>query len=212
MGSIVFQCLFFLLTLFLGPFSLAISYDYKTLQMKNVDEMSNFVRKKIRKAEKVSAQAEAEGFDGNPGLVVLEETLFTVLSRPNADHMIDKIITPLTRELRAYNAYLKTFHRIVDASIKGLVDKSQSVKLRATYTFVLKNVMSEVQPNIKTDESIKAIYEKIYKAKIKIPKEVRSHLAKNMVPPLSLSEVAHSVLQKYFPKQYPPKKPWWKFW
>ena len=199
------------LSLLLTTTSLA-SYDYQTLQMKNIEQMSEFVRTKIQESEAVANEAIAQGVGAGPGLIILQDTLLIVLSRPNSDNMLEKIITPLVQKLRTYNTHISTFDNIVDISIEGLKNKSKDIKLRATYIFVLENIMSELQPRIQSHDSIKAIYEKIYKKKIKIPRDVRSHLAKNMVVTKSPSKIAHSILKKRFPNLYPPPKPWWKFW
>lgn len=146
-------------------------------------------------------------------LHILQEAIFTVFSRPNQDNMVSKIITPLRRELKRFKAYPKALNNIIDLSIKGLKDRSKSASSRSTYIIVLQNLMAELQPQMKTDKNIKALYEKIYKSQIKVPQEVSANLAQSMVSVLSPSESALTLLQKHFPKQYPIKKsPWWKFW
>ena len=171
--------------------------------------MEAFVDKKLAQARAINP----EEHESDVNLHILQGAVFRVLSRPNQDNMVSKIITPLRRELKRFNAYPKALNNIIDLSTKGLNSRSQSASSRSTYIVVLQNLMAELQPQMKTDKNIKALYEKIYKSQIKVPQEVSANLAQSMIPALSPSESARNLLQKHFPKQYPIKKsPWWKFW
>ena len=196
--------------------SFAFANNYSVLQMKDVEEISNLVHQRIRESKMaiLRAQSKGRGEEGRQQAVhILRRTLLTVLSRPNKDNVVAKVITPLRRELNNYNGYIQTIDDLIDISVNGLGDKSKNIQFRATYIVVLENIMAELQPQIKTNKSIQSLYEKIYKKKIKIPRDVAAdRLVRSMLTSTSPSKTAHMILRKNFPKKYQKKRPWWKFW
>ena len=177
--------------------------------MKDFKDMEAFAYQKVRESQAIDPAK----YEGDPAVSILQEAVFTVLSRPDNDNMVSKVLGPLRRELKRFKAYMKTLNNIIDISINGLGDSSQNIKRRATYIIVLQNLMAEVKPQIKENEKTKAIFQKIYQKKVKVPKDVSSDLEQSMTTAISPSEVAHLILQRNFPEEYPKEKPpWWKFW
>ncbi len=187
--------------------------NYSLLEMQNIGSVTLFVQKKVNEAKKVSIGTRdgSQEAKDREAVLILQNALLIVLARPNKDNMISKVITPLRWELNGYGAYIKSMSEIVDISVRRLKDRSKKLPIRATYLFVLENIMEELLPEITKSKKIKALYKKIYKKGIKVPKDVVVNRQRNMFPSPSPSETALSILKNRFPKEYPPKS-WWKFW
>ena len=182
----------FALLLFLTSASArAGEYLYYKLQMKNYDQMQNAVNARVRLAEKIGDSDTARAKN------VLQNALLLILSRPDSDDMVSELI-PLVREpLRNLGAYNEEMSSIVDDAIVNVGDKHAKPATRTTSLFILKNVMSELRPEVSRNKKIKAIFEHIRDAKIKIPDAIKSDLfiRSSMKPGPSPSDIAAKILK-----------------
>jgi hypothetical protein len=168
----------------------AAEYLYSKLEMKTYDEMQNEVKLRIQKAEK----------EGNTDIDSarnrLRDALQLIFSRPNADNMVSQLIPLVRTPLKNIDAYESELSAVAGHAIDNLSDGKASATVRATGLLVLQNMMSELKPDAAHNPQIKAIFEKIRDAKVKVPDSVKNELLmrssiKAGTPP---SELAAKIL------------------
>ncbi len=150
--------------------------NYSELQILDYDEMLIRVRDHITKAHSKIAGGEfdPEIEEGDPmqdreAVEELRNALKLVLSRPNTDNMVAKLIPEVRKELMNFNAYEDTLSSVTGEAL----DLFQRGKLPTVYLstqlFVIENVMSEIQPDARRKAEYREILVKIRDANIKIP-------------------------------------------
>ena len=172
--------------------ALAKVYDYKQLQSKDYDEMISIVRKQIKEARK-SADAD----DDSASLFHLKEGLRIVMSRPNSDNLIPKLLPEIRKELVQFEAFDKQLTELVDEAVDRIQDDKAADTGRTTAFFMLENIMAEMKPEVSSNENYKQAFEKIRDAKLKVPAAVKSdRKIRGMFQSESPSEKAKKILQE----------------
>ncbi len=182
----------FNLILFFSLFSLGayakVPYTFSQLALRDLDEMNKMIedRKKESLKDKIT--------------MPLREAMVIILSRPDEDTMVYKIMPVLQTELEKYDLFEATFENVVDEAIKTLKEMKSSppksdLPQLATYVVILENSLSELRAK-KDEEFNKRVLAKIRDAKLDIPKSVMDQL--RMGPMKSVenpSEIAKKILE-----------------
>jgi len=181
-----------------APATSAERFKYNELQIKDYDEMTSMVRERLKKSAKIMKGSDADG-DSAPdqeSIESLREALLLVLSRPNQDNMLAKLLPELRKELNTVNAFEDSLDSLAQEAIDGLGNKKLPVIHRSTYWFVLENILSEFKPEIRDKADIKKTFEKIRDAKVEVPKDVAKDLKlRSMFKVESPSDRAKRVLE-----------------
>lgn len=165
-------------------------YDYKQLQSRDYDEMMSIVRSQIKLSKK-----SVDEDDESAALFHLKEALRIVMSRPNTDNLIPKLLPEIRKELVQFEAFDTQMLELVNESIDRVKDEKAPTTGRTTALFMLENIMAEMKPELATNEKYKEAYEKIRDAKIIVPKEVSSdRKVRGMFQSESPSEKAKKIL------------------
>ncbi len=168
----------------------AVQFIYSKLQMKNYDQMRNEVRVRVRQAEKIS--------DANPAgaKIELQTALDLIFSRPTTGNMVSELVPMVRTPLRNMGGYHVALSHIVNQAISNLKNNDLSAPVRTTGLIVLKNVMSELRPDLR-DKKIRVLFVRIQDAHLKIPKAVRSELfLRGSIPVgMSPSKIAAMILK-----------------
>lgn len=179
-----------------------ITNKYSELEIKDLDEMSGRVEALVRKAKQAAVEQQRSG-DVEAGdteaVEYLRKALVLILSRPNKDNMLADLLPPVRRELGNYNAYPDTLSSVASEAMDGMQNSKLKAPSRATYFFVLENLLSELRPDAQR-EDFKKIIVKIRDAKLEIPKEVKRELKlTSMYRAVSPSAIAQEILDKKTP-------------
>lgn len=173
-------------------------YKYNTLQTEDYDQMREKVQQRVLKAKGIlkkqkdlSEPADQEAVDE------LREALLLILSRPNYDNMLSKLMPEVRKELSTLNAFEDSLHAVVSDAISAIDNEHLTKSDRATSLIVLENVLSEFKPELSDKEDIRKLFEKIRDANIKIPKIVEKELRmRSMVGKTSPSVKAKKILER----------------
>ncbi|MBX3039983.1 MAG: hypothetical protein KF789_04660 [Bdellovibrionaceae bacterium] len=173
----VFVPMFLAGLLWAGP-----EFTYSQLALKDLDQMNDLVRQKIAAAK--------EG-DNAP----LKDGLQTVLSRPDEDFMIDKVMGPLRQELEEQDLWEPTMVALTDEAISALKNpKKHKAAIQATYAVFLTNTISQLKPKAREKGFERQLLEKIRDAKIELSAEMRDErrlrVMKETASPSTLAEQA----------------------
>lgn len=162
-----------------------IKYTYSQLAVKDLDEMSKIVSQTV-------AESRQSKLDRS---LILREGLFLVLSRPNPDFLIEKIISPLRNELEAFGEWESTLRILVQESVSVLKKpKNVTPQNQVTHLVFLENVIAELRPKA-AEEFTQSIYKIIADADIKVTKQARAQRQLSMMKnPISPSQTAQKLL------------------
>lgn len=171
---------------------------YRELMVMDYDQLYDMVIKHTKAAHKVIRESET-----NPEWEVgakqeLAHAMRIILSRPDSDNMVAKLIPEVRREMALFGNYNDLLDTLANEGIKAFdSEMKMSVEMQTTYTFYLENLLGELQPMIKEDERARAIVERVRDAKIKVPYEVMAERKlQGMFLTESPSEVAQRILEK----------------
>ncbi|MCC7404266.1 MAG: hypothetical protein IT288_07705 [Bdellovibrionales bacterium] len=187
------------LCLFLIPTSRGDNFKYSELQIRDYDEMLKDVKARVLNAKKLSMEKQASGDDEEGDRLAVEalrDALKLVLSRPNEDNMVTKLMPMVRSELNNFNAFEDTLNSITDEAIRAINSDTLPVVYRATALFILENIMSEVRPELENKEDFKSLLARVRDAKIKVPDKIANERKlRSMYKTKSPSEIAEKLLK-----------------
>lgn len=160
-------------------------YPYHRLAVKNLDQMNKIVQDKIKESKKSKGDR----------TVPLKEALQAVLSRPNDDFMVEKVIPPIRNELEELSAWESSVRALVKES-SGALKNPKAFKPEAltSYAIFLENLIAEFKPKA-GEEFEKSVLEQIRDANIVLPDKVKNERNLRMMKVQSSpSEIAKAVL------------------
>lgn len=178
-----------------------VEYDSNQLMMKNADQISEMVRKKIKRAQEIQAKQETDddgGMVAEPDAVAqLQDALRILMARPDQDGTRANAFARLRRELMDLNSLESALETLTKECVSALQDDKTKPLLAGTYIIMLNNLMAEMKPEIKNNSAFKKIIEEIRDANIKISDETKSQVfMRSMGKPNSPSEQAAKIIPK----------------
>ncbi|MFN7906293.1 MAG: hypothetical protein ACK5P5_14025, partial [Pseudobdellovibrionaceae bacterium] len=105
--SVFFASTFFASTSFAG-----LLFTYHQLALKDLDSMTQLVQQKVKESKRAS--------DGK--VVPLKEAYQAVMSRPNDDGLIEKVIDPVRNELEDLNEKERIIEALTQEAINALTN------------------------------------------------------------------------------------------
>lgn len=176
-----------------------VEYDSQQLLMKNAEQVTNIVRKKMQKAQEEQKAQEIdddEGIKAEPGAIeALKDAMRIVLSRPDQDGARGTLYANLRRELLDLNSYNEVVLELGREGIEALRNSSTSTRHQATYVLMLENLMAEIKPDVETNATFRKVIEEIRDADIQLTKALKNReLLRSMSKPVSPSETAAKIL------------------
>lgn len=168
--------------------------------IKDYDEMNKIVRRQVLAAQKEFENGD-EGTDirSSAGLLELKKGLRVVLSRPNSDNMVAKLVPELRRELLAYDAYTPMMNELAKDGIRAFDPKmGMATVTLSTYAFMLENLMSEIQAEARENMEVRGIIQMIADANLRMPEDViRERKMAGMFRSVSPSDLAKKILERF---------------
>ncbi len=203
----MFIVLFYFMSFFFSPTflfsSIAENFKYSELQIDDYDKMLERIKKRITDAKKILIDLQDKKMDedgDHQATEVLRNTLKLILSRPNDDNMLAKLLPLVRSELNNLNAFEDTLISIVQESLRMINNDKLDLVYRSTAVFILENVMSEFKPEISTKADIKKVFTLISEAQLKIPDPVKNERSlRSMHRTLNPSEQAKLILNSIPP-------------
>lgn len=147
--------------------------SYRDLMLKDYEQMLTSVRKHIRYAKQDFAAADEDPGAEKAAFNQLEQALQLIFSRPDSDNSVAKLVPEVRRELALYDAYYKIVNDLARKGIQAF-DRSLGVNTvtLATYTFMLQNLLGEIQVEARTNKQLRSTIQMIADANIKVPPDV----------------------------------------
>lgn len=169
--------------------------------MKNSEQVTELVRKRIQKAGDIQEKqddTDVAGLQAEPeALEYLKDAMRIALGRPDQDGLRGVLFARIRRELNDLSSTDQVLMELADECVTSLKNKKDSVANHSTYIMVLENLMAEIRPEIERNKNFKQIVEKIRDADIEVSKDVQSQQKlKLMKSTNSPSKTAQSILPK----------------
>ncbi len=163
-------------------------YTYNELATRDLDNMANLVRLRVKKSQSLIVGKEAP----------LKEALRLVYARPSKDGMIEKIIPPVRSGLEELELWEKANMELINEALLVLNSpKGVSPRVQVTYAFILENMISEFKPKIDKIGFEKKAVEKIALGRIKVTPEAMAERRLSMMDDVvSPSEIATYILSE----------------
>lgn len=181
-----------------------VEYDATQLMVKTADEISELVRKKIKKAQEIQSKQEDNddsNFTPEPEAVEqLKDAMRIVLARPDQDGTRTNAFSRLRRELVDLNSLDKVLEDLTTEAIASLRNDKTAPGRANTYIILLENMMAELKPEMNSNAKFKRIIESIRDANLKVTDKLKSQqLIRAMNVPVSPSDTAAKILGKGTP-------------
>ncbi len=186
-------------TLLFGHFAEArLEITASDLLLKNSEQFSDIVRRKIKKAQDIQAKQEIEVndkgeiFSEPEAVTALRDAMRIVLSRPDQDGARSKLFNKVRQELNDMHSFDSALKDIVNEACAGLKSKNINIKFEETYLVLIDNFLSEVRPEVSTNETFKTLVEKIRDSDIQASDKMKGpnrSIAINANPSKSAAEI-----------------------
>lgn len=180
-------------------------YKYSDLVIRDYDEMYREVQIRLKKAQNL----QREGGEGNDGEAIeeLRDALRLILSRPNSDNMVAKLMPDVRRELGGMSAFEDTLSSLAAECLASVKNENSTVARRSTDLFILENMLTEIRPEIGRNEDMLRIVRRIADANITIDSEVwKDRKIRSMFKTINPSDQAKEMLKAIGKDKEPKKK------
>lgn len=157
--------------------------------------MSAMVNGLMRKARNV-------GQDGSNDLEALEhlrEAAKLILSRPDSDNMVAKLMPEIRKELQGYNSFEDSMSSLAAEAMSVARNDNAANTPRATAFVVLQNLLSQLRPEVGSNAELRRVVERIRDARLSVPSDVKKDLKlRGMVVLKNTSDLAKEILKTPF--------------
>lgn len=191
----------------------AAQFRYNELMIKDYDEMSQMVNGMLKKARSVGSNTSDDNVNDQEAIGQLREAVKLILSRPDSDNMVAKLIPEIRKELSGYNAFEDVLSGITAETIAVVKDEKAAPSAQATGIFVLENLIGLIKPEAVNNNDLRRILDRIRSGDIDVSDTVRKDMKlRGMFKSMSPSKTAKTILKSLPPlkekketKQAPPK-------
>ena len=172
-------------------------YFFNELHVKGYKEMMDLIDPWLEKASNIRKQEFSIGSSSEMEPVV-RQAYIIALSRARHDSVVDKLVKNIRSRTSLKANFFPIMSAIARQSAAGIKNPDRSPLERATYFYILENVITSVSTYIISDKRAIEILKLIAEANIKIPKKLHNERYVHALEPqrLSPSKVAKSILKK----------------
>ncbi len=172
-------------------------YFFNELHVKGYEGMVDLIDPWLEKARGIRKQEFSIGSSSemNP---TIRQAYIIALSRAHHDSVVDKLIKNIRSRTSTKTDFFPLISTIARQSSAGLKNKDRSPLERATYFYILENIITAVSAYIISDQRALEILQIIAEADIEIPESVHNERYIHALEPQSLSpsQVAKNILEK----------------
>ena len=174
-----------------------VPYFFNELHVKGYEGMIDLIEPWLKKARDIRQQEFSIGSSSemNP---TIRQAYIIALSRAHHDSVVMKLIKNIRSRTAVQTDFFSIITVIAKQSCAGLKNKDRSPLERATYFYILENIITAVSAYMTSDKRAVEILQIIAEADIEIPDFVHNERYIHALEPQSLSpsQVAKNVLKK----------------
>lgn len=178
-----------------------LDYFFHDLHIKNYESVMDMIKPWLIQArhlnKEIPRETQLEG--GEPEVKqAVQKALIIALSKPGHDNTVTRLVQNIRDQTQAYADFFGILFNITRRACSGIKNEDRSPLERATYFYILENIIVEIRPDVKENDSAKNILSYIQQAKITIPTSVHSARYMQVLESqtLSPSQIANQILKK----------------
>ena len=170
---------------------------FNELHAKGYEGMVELIEPWMEKARDIRKQEFSIGSSSDM-IPTIRQAYIIALSRAHHDSVVDKLVQNIRSRTSTKSDFFQIMSTIARQSSAGLKNPDRSPLERATYLYILENVISSVSAYIVSDKRVVEILKIIAEADIEIPESVYNERYIHALEPRSLSpsQVAKNILEK----------------
>lgn len=172
-------------------------YFFNELHIKGYEGMMDLIQPWLAKARKIRKQEFAIGssWEMDP---TIRQAYIIALSRARHDSVVDKLVQNIRSSTAVKTDFFPLMTAIARQAVAGIKNPDRSPLERATYFYILENIIAGVSVYIVSDKRALKILQLIAEADIEIPAEVHNERYIHALESqrLSPSEKAKNILEK----------------
>lgn len=183
----------------------SVSHFFDELQIKEYSQMEELIQPLIQKHQLPSTPKSStadilditDDISEEDYLMDLRKAFLIALSRPPRGSAVQRLIQKIRRNNYAHKHFYSILTHITQQACTHIKNKNRSPRERATYFYVLENIISEVRPYFEKNKEALKILEWIQEARIGIPDSVhKERYIRSLEPQTSSpSELAYNLLK-----------------
>jgi len=174
-----------------------VPYFFSELHVKGYEGMMELINPWLAKASDIRAEEFSIGssLEMDP---TIRQAYIIALSRAHHDAVVDKLVKSIRFRTSTKADFFSMMSVIARQSSAGLKNPDRSPLERATYFYILENIITATSVHIVNDKRVTEILQIIANANINIPDAVHNERYLHALEPRSLSpsEVAKNILKK----------------
>ena len=172
-------------------------YFFNELHVKGYEGMMDLINPWLDKASNIREQEFSIGSSSEMDPTI-RQAYFIALSRAHHDSVVDKLIKNIRSRTSTKTDFFPLMSVIARQSSAGVKNPDRSPLERATYFYILENVITAVSAYVINDKRAVEILQIIAVADIEIPDSVHNERYIHALEPRSLSpsKVAKNILKK----------------
>ena len=175
-----------------------LDHFFYDLHIKGYEKMSLLIQPSMKKAERFLSLSKDQGDEKRFEVhQFLRKALLIVLSKPGySGGEVSSLVQNIQSKTITSSDFFSILFNITREACSSIKNEDRSPAERATYFYVLENIISETRPYLKKNEKAKNILVYISQAKIVIPKSVHSERYMRVLETqtLSPSQMADKIL------------------
>ena len=184
--------------------SASLDYFFDDLQAKDFSQMKQLTDPWTSKTQYPQAERQdndsfviADDMSEEDHDAYLSKALTLILSRPPRDNVVQRLFQHIRRKVKLDRLY-PILMNITRKACIGIKNKKRSALERATYFYILENIITEIRPYINKHKPARAILHLIRTSRISIPDDVhRERYIRALEPQTSSpSKLAEELLER----------------
>lgn len=176
-----------------------LDYSFNDLHTKSLSQIKKLLQPSVKEINDQLRSTDQWGGTGNKELDLLAtKALIVALSKPSYDSDTDRLVQWVYQKSRGRIPLVQMLHKITMEVVLNINNKRRSPSERATYFYILENIIRELRPWVSQNPLALKTLRYIAKSRIRIPKSVhRERYMKALENrTTSPSEIAQQVLEK----------------
>ncbi|MDE0152125.1 MAG: hypothetical protein OXK80_06515 [Bdellovibrionales bacterium] len=178
-----------------------LSYFFSELHVKGYEGMMELIDPWLEKARKIREEEFSIGSSSEMAPTI-RQAYIIALSRAHHDSVVDKLVKNIRSRTSTKTDFFPMISVIARQSSAGLKNPDRSPLERATYFYILENIITSVSTYVVSDKRAVEILQIIANADIEVPDSVHNERYIHALEPRSLSpsKVAENILKKTISK------------
>ena len=157
------------------PIPATLDYFFDDLQAKDFSQMKELIDPWTAKTQEPHLESQDETFltdiSEEDNAAYLNKALTLTLSRPPRDNVVQRLVQHIRRKVKQEQFY-SILMNITRKACIGIKNEQRSAIERATYFYILENIITEIRPHINKHKPAQAILHLIRSSRISIPHDV----------------------------------------